>query len=293
MPSVHRCVPGSLWLLALHLALLPPLATSAPAEPAVPGMIDLLPPPPLRDGWVTAGRPTVVLVPDHLGLDARAAFHAAPLLERGLAVVLLDLPAEPGMELGDRLRPRPREKAEDAPVLLPALFALLARLGEEGLPPEGGPRRVIGLLGFGMGGEAALLVAGAVLPPGAPRFHAHAALYPTCGSPALREGGAAPARGAPILLILPHAGGAGDLPGGCASLFDPQGHPAADPVLLRAYDSLGYGFDLWPATAWQARDAAFDPLRFDALRAELARQDIARFFAQALSAERAVQASHR
>ncbi|MCB4821288.1 hypothetical protein [Roseicella aerolata] len=293
MPSVHRCAPAGFWLLALHLALLPALATPAPAEPAAPGMIDLLPSQPLRDAWVAAGRPTVVLVPDHLGLDARGAFHAAAMLERGLAVVLLDLPAEPGMGLGDRLRPRPGLRAEAAPALLPVLVALLARLEEQGLPPEGGPRRAIGLLGLGTGGEAALLAARAAPPPGVSRFRAHAALYPTCASPALREAGAAPAGGAPVLLILPHAGGAGDLPGGCARLFDPQGRPATDPVLLRSYDSLGYGFDLWPATAWQARDAAFDPLRFDALRAELARQDIARFFARALAPERAVQASRR
>ncbi|WP_431271470.1 hypothetical protein [Dankookia sp. P2] len=49
---------------------------------------------------------------------------------------------------------------------------------------------------------------------------------------------------------------------------------------------LGYGFDLWPSVAWQEGDAGFDPLRFDALRARLARRDLAAFFAAALAAPR-------
>jgi dienelactone hydrolase len=288
------------WLRPLALALFLPLGLGGPAtaEPSSPRLVEALPPPALRTAWVAAGRPTVVLVPDHLGLDARAGFHAAPMLARGLAVVMLDLPPAPGLDPGDWLRPRPPSQPEAAPALLPGLFALLHQLAGEGLPPEAGPRRAVGLLGFGAGGEAALLAAEASLAPAAPRFSAHAALYPTCDSQALRtaRSAAAPATGAPILIILPHAGRAGELPGGCAPLFDPAGPPSADRVLLRAYDSLGYAFDLWPAIARQGRHPGrqgFDPLRFDALRAELARQELAGFFAESLAAPAALRAGRQ
>ena len=71
-----------------------------------------------------------------------------------------------------------------------------------------------------------------------------------------------------------------------APALSTRGRAGVDPVTLRGYDSLGYGFDLWPAVAWQAGDAGFDPLRFDALRARLARRELAAFFAAALAAPR-------
>jgi dienelactone hydrolase len=267
--------------LAWLLALLPALPRPAAADD-LPCMAEALPPPPLRPAWEAGGRPVVVILPDHLGLDARAGFHAEALLALGLSVLPVALPAAEGTELGDRLRPHPSESAEMAPALLPGLRALLRRLS-----PGAGPPRPVGVLGFGTGGEAALLAAQAeAWPPGGPRFAAHAALYPTCASQALRRDrlAGAPATGARLLLVVPHGGGAGDTPGGCAWLYPPSGPPGSDPVTLRGYDSLGYGFDLWPAVAWEAGDAGFDPLRFDALRARLARRELAAFFAAALAA---------
>ncbi|WP_431271469.1 hypothetical protein [Dankookia sp. P2] len=199
--------------LALTLVLLPGLPRAAAAAD-LPVLAEALPPRPLRPAWEAAGRPLVVILPDHLGLDARAGFHAEALLAGGLSVLAVALPAAEGVALGDRLRPHPRETAAVAPALLPGLLRLLRRLS-----PGAGPPRPVGVLGFGTGGEAALLAAQAELwPPDGPRFAAHAALYPTCGSQALRRSrlGGAPTTGAPLLLIIPHGGGAGDWPGGCA-----------------------------------------------------------------------------
>ncbi|MFC7475588.1 dienelactone hydrolase family protein [Dankookia sp. GCM10030260] len=267
--------PPRLALVALLALALPAAAGDLPLLPEQP------PPVPLQPAWAAAGRPVVVILPDHLGRDARVGFHAEALLAQGLAVLAIDLPAAEGIELGDRLRPRPPDPAEAAPALLPGLLALLRQLSTG----EGQPRPV-GVLGFGTGGEAALLAAQA--DRAGPRFAAHAALYPTCASAALRRDrlAGAPTSGAPLLLIIPHGGGAGDMPGGCARLYLPSGAPGRDPVTLHGYDSLGYGFDLWPAVAWATGDAGFDPLRFDALRARLARREIAAFFAAALAAPR-------
>ncbi|TDH60065.1 hypothetical protein E2C06_24265 [Dankookia rubra] len=270
--------------LVLLLALAPGLPRAAGCAADLPLAAEAPPPAPLRPDWEAVGRPVVVVLPDHLGLDARAAFHAEALLARGLAVLPVALPADGGTDLGDRLRPHAPGSAEAAPQLLPGLFALLRRLSA-----AAGPRRPVGVLGFGTGGEAALLAAQAAATGlGGPRFGAHAALYPTCASQALRRerlAGAA-TTGAPLLLIIPHDGTAGEMPGGCARLYPASGPPGEDPVTLRGYDSLGYGFDFWPAVAWQAGDAGFDPLRFDALRARLARDELAAFFAAALAAPR-------
>jgi dienelactone hydrolase len=258
--------------LALLLALLPARVHAAAAGD-LPSAAEAVPPRPLRPAWEAAGRPLVVILPDHLGLDARAGFHAEALLARGLSVLPVALPAATEVGLSDRLRPGPPVADGAAAALLPGLLALRRRLAA-------GPGRPIGVLGFGTGGEAALLAARA---PAGRGFAAHAALYPTCGGPPWPIG-AVPA--GPILLIQPHPGGAGDLPEGCGLVPDPPAAPAADQVTLLGYDSLGHGFDLWPAIAWQKQDAGFDPLRFDALRAALARRDIAGFFAAVLAPAR-------
>lgn len=189
--------------------------------------------------------------------------------------------------------PAAPERAGAAEAILPLLLRELGRLA--------GPGRRTGVLGFGPGGEAALLAAHvAALDGTEARFAAHAALYPTCAGPLLprlRATGAA-TTGAPVLAILPHAGGAGDLPDGCGPLFDGWAPPRPGEVQVLAFDSLGYGFDLWPAAALEAMrgDAALagpDPLRFDVLRTGLAREVLVRFFRQALMPDLAVAAGRR
>src|SRR3954447_23717249 len=108
--------------MAVLLLLALALRAAAGDLPLAP---ESTPPPPLRPAWEAAGRPVVVILPDHLGLDARAAFHAEALLARGLSVLPVALPAAGGLDLGDRLRPHPDGSAEAAPQLLPGLFALL------------------------------------------------------------------------------------------------------------------------------------------------------------------------
>ena len=140
------------------------------------------------------------------------------------------------------------------------------------------------MLGFGTGGEAALLAAQAeTRPPGGRSPRMPRSTRPAAARPWRRGRLAGDRPAGPILLIQPHPGGAGDLPEGCGLVPDPPAAPAPDQVTLRGYNSLGHGFDLWPAIAWQTQDAGFDPLRFDALRAELARRDIAGFFAAVLA----------
>src|SRR4051794_13197953 len=73
---------GRFLALALILAL-PHLAAAGD----LPIAAEMLPPLPLRPAWEAAGRPVVVILPDHLGLDARAGFHAEALLAQGLSVL--------------------------------------------------------------------------------------------------------------------------------------------------------------------------------------------------------------
>lgn len=271
----------------LGLAALPALAhvarpPAARADP--PAVTEWLPEAALLPGWQTAGRPVVVMLPDHLGADARLAFHAAPLLARGIGVVVPTVPAV--SDLGERLRPRPAADPAAAKALLPGLRALLHHLAAEA------PGRPLALFGFGTGGDAALLVAAT---GGVPGLRAVAALYPGCAWPALKAARAAgaPPPDLPHLLVLPHGGAAGDLPDGCADLYPTPPAPARDRVTLRGYDGLGHGFDIWPAQAWQDRDPGFDWRRFDAVRALLARQEVAGFLAGALLPETALPAGVR
>jgi len=126
--------------------------------------------------------------------------------------------------------------------------------------------------------------------PDAPRFRAHAALYPTCYGPLLRNlrNAGAPMTRAPILVVLAQAEGPGGDPGGCGVLFDRADPHAPDPFVVLAYPWMGYGFDLWPAVA--ASDAGrqrpspggVDLAPLDTATAELARRDLAAVFIPAL-----------
>ena len=245
----------------------------------------------LGRAWDTQGAPVVVVVPDHLGLDGRAEFHSAALLAAGVAVLRLDIP--PAAAVAVPGGPVPRERrANPADRLLPALFGALCTLDAE--RPRS--RRAVGLLGFGAGGQAAVLaahepVALAFLPgPDAPRFRAHAALSPTCFGPLLRRlrNAGAPTTKAPVLVVLAQAGGPGDDPGGCGVLFDRADRHEPYPFTVRAYPWMRYGFDLRPAAAasepGQQRPfpGGVDPAPLDAATAELARRDVAAVLIPAL-----------
>lgn len=262
------------------------------APAAVPAILTL-PPAALRDAWGARGAPVVVVVPDHLGLDERATFHTTALSAAGIAVLRLDLPpagAKP--VLGEAV---PREsRANPADDLLPALFGVLRGLDAE----RPSSRRPVGLLGFGAGGQAAVIaaheaVARAFLPgPDAPRFRAHAALYPTCYGSRLRRlrHADAPTTGAPVLVVLAHEGEPWDDPSGCGVLFDRTSADERDPFTIRAYAWMRYGFDLWPAVAAieaeQGRPfpSGLEPPPLDTATAGLARRDVASLFLPALLA---------
>lgn len=266
-------------VLAACLGAVPAPGTAG-ADPLLK-VLELRPPADRDAAWQAAGRPLVLILPDHLGLDARAAFHAQGLLEAGIGVVAIDLPAGPGEEGWGRLLPAAPHRPGAAGVMLDALVAELRRSAAAG--------RRIGVLGFGLGGEAALLAAQEAAMAGAPmRLAAHAALYPTCTGPRLPalRAASAPTTGAPVLAIIPHAGGAGDMPGGCVALFDGWEDRRDGALALLPFDSLGYAFDLWPAEALVPKPLptaqAIDPLRFDVLRTRLARDLVLRFFEDAL-----------
>ncbi len=301
--------PGLRLLRRIAAGLLVVLAPTAVAQPLLP---EQPPPAPLRAAWEEAGRPVVLIVPDHLGLDARAALYGRALREAGLSMVALDLPPWPGNDRWSPLLPAAPDNPGAAETMLPVLAEALRRLAPEGSAIGVGGGRRIGVLGFGPGGEAALLAAHAGMLGGATGVAAHAALYPTCAGPRLPalRGADAPTTGAPVLAIIPHAGGAGDMPGGCAVLFDGWEPLRTERVTVLPFDSLGYGFDLWTAAGLEAarrgpgdppgiggggraqragignRGAppgdAIDPLRFDVLRTLLARESLVRFFRAAL-----------
>jgi hypothetical protein len=95
--------------------------------------------------------------------------------------------------------------------------------------------------------------------------------------------------GARVLVVLAHAGGPGDDPGGCGALFDWTDRTRADPFIVRAYAWMHYAFDLWPAVAAVAarRGVLFpggmDPARLDAASAEAARREVAAVLVLALA----------
>jgi dienelactone hydrolase len=232
--------------------------------------------------WQAAGGPVVIMVPDHLGVDERCAYYAAPLLRSGIAVLPLDLPPEPGFDRhGSRLLLRAPHLPGRAEAILPALFGTLAALRAEWDKIHPGQQRPIGVLGFGPGGEAVLLAAHA---DGPMHFDAYAALYPTCSGPRLASlvSSHAPTAGAPILIVLASESDAGEAVTGCGALFDNPVQP--DPFKVRTYSSTSYGFDLWPAVseARARRDphgrGGLDAARPDVATARLAREDVTGFF---------------
>jgi dienelactone hydrolase len=208
-----RCV--RLLILAF---VLPAAAAETPAElirlPEPAGVARLVRP----LGAVTP--PLVVLLPDGLGEDGRSEPYVDSLLARGIATLALGVGADPDTAQ------QPVEPAASPA----ALAAALGWAGAAGFDPA-----ATGLLGFGLGGRAALAGAG-----GLPAI----ALYPGCtdlpkpsGAALVLQGGdSAAACGEVIasaeiaLRLLPGAGHAWDAPGAIwpspgPLLPDPAGGP--------------------------------------------------------------------
>ncbi len=195
-------------------------ATAALAQPTT--LVRLSPP--LGVGQMmlpqAAAPPLVILLPDALGSDRREDAYRDALWVRGIATLLLGLGED--REIPDAAV-EPAASAE-------AARAAIAYARAEGFG-------AIGLLGFGLGGRAAL-ASGAEVPA--------VALYPRC------LGLAAPA--APALVIQ----GAEDAKG-CATL--PEG------IALRLLPGVAHGWDA-PGAMWPEASVVLpDPAGGERLRA--------------------------
>lgn len=194
-------------LLLLLLSALPAAAGETPAElirlPEPAGLARLVRP----DGAVAP--PLVVVLPDALGEDGRSEPYVDSLLARGIATLVLGL--------GDDLESptAPVEPAAAPGALAPAMAWARA----EGFAPE-----ATGVLGFGLGGRAALVGA-----DGLPAV----ALYPGCRDLALPGSG-------PALVLQGE-----DAAEGCAALTAPPR------VTFRLLPDAGHGWDapgaIWPS----------------------------------------------
>jgi hypothetical protein len=166
------------------------------------------------------GRPVVVLVPDAPGADGRADVYVDTLLARGIAT--LELGLGPDTEwLADPTGPQARE----------ALSTAIEFLVLDGHLPSR-----IGLLGFGLGGRAALAHAG---PQPVAALYACCVGLPTHGADRalVLQGGrdlagcdALPRGGRLDLQVIPDAGHGWDIPGAYTAtpamlVPDPAGGP--------------------------------------------------------------------
>jgi dienelactone hydrolase len=183
------------------------------AEPAQLGRL-------LRPQGVAAS-PLVIVLPDALGEDGRAELYAESLLARGVASLVLGL----GEDL--EAHPAPRDPAADPAAVPPAL----AWAHAAGFPLQG-----IGVMGFGLGGRAALLAA-----TGRPV----AALYPRCVDLHL------PAEGDVLLLQ------GEDDSAGCETLAARPG------IALQLLPGAAHGWDapgaIWPSPGPKLADPAGGP----------------------------------
>jgi dienelactone hydrolase len=208
-------------LLQLLLLASPAAAGEVPAEfirlPEPAGLARLVRP-------AAPGAPLVVILPDALGEDGRSEAYVDSLLARGIATLALGLVEDADSSM-----------AGQEPALSPAAVPVArAWAAAEGFGPTG-------LLGFGLGGRAAL--AG-----GLPAV----ALYAGC------ESLSAPA--APALLLQ-----GADAAAACDTV--PSG------LTLRLIPGAGHGWDapgaLWPSPGPLLPDPAGGPRRLRA-RADLA-----------------------
>jgi dienelactone hydrolase len=204
-------------------ALLLLLALAGPATAERPAALHRLPEPAglarlvLPEGTVWGG--LVILLPDALGEDGRSEPYVDSLLARGIATLALGLGQD-----------QAAGPAED-----PAATPQAARTAIDWAETAGFAPSRIGLLGFGLGGRAALAAAG-----GLPAV----ALYPGCPGLALP--------GSPALVLVGEAAAAG-----CAALPVPPG------VTLRLIPGAGHGWDapgaMWPSPGPLLPDPAGGP----------------------------------
>ena len=210
--------------LPLALALL-----ASPAVAEVAGEIEHLPQPAGLGRLVRpdgrADAPLVVVLPDALGEDGRSEQYVDSLLARGIATLVLGL--------GEDLDSRPA--ALDPSAAPQAIAPVLAWAEEAGFPPGR-----TGILGFGLGGRAALL-GSAGLPA--------AAIYPGCTGLSL------PAHG-PALVLQGDASAAG-----CDAL------PSRPGLSLHLVKGAGHGWDV-PGAIWPSPGPLLpDPAGGERLRA--------------------------
>ncbi|MGH6993192.1 MAG: dienelactone hydrolase family protein [Caulobacteraceae bacterium] len=223
--------------------------------------------------------PAVVICHGSGGIDGRGAFHSARLNEAGIATLEIDLWAARGTARGPAARPA-------SPLLtLPDAYAARRYLASQ---PEIDADR-IGVLGFSWGGVMSLLAARAPASPDSV-FAAHAALYPVCwayqGVPDLALDRLT---GKPILILTGETD-AYDRPGAGAALARfLRTRPGGELVRQVEYAGAGHGFDRGGRPA----QIIFDPfahqgqggevlMAFHAEAASAAREEVARFFAEAL-----------
>lgn len=212
----------------------------------------------------------VLIVHDALGMDQRSHRYIAQITAAGLAVLEVELRANPP----DGLVPPLPGEAEAAALALRAA----ARLARD---PRIDPARV-GALGFGIGGRAVLLAAQAG--PGGDPFAARMVLYPGCGT--LRDRLRAAARiGGPVLLVAGESDPANDAAECEEVARDLQRSGDARLILYRG---ASYAWDLpqtgggdttgqpWPAGRGIVRSVAWPEL------AELTAAQAASFFADIL-----------
>jgi dienelactone hydrolase len=242
-----------------HLALLLLLA-AAPAAAETPAELHRLAAPAglgklIRPDGV-ANPPLVVMLPDALGEDGRSEPYVGSLLARGIASLVLGLGAD--TEIGG-----PDTDPAADPAAVPPVLGWAAEAGFDA--------GRIGLMGFGLGGRAALAAADAAAPMTA------AALYPGCA--ALPVPAAAPA------LVLQGA----DAAAGCEAL------DGASRLTVRLLGGAGHGWDapgaIWPTPGPVLPDPAMPGGPRLRARADLAvtleaAETIAEWFEQRLSPDR-------
>ncbi|WP_207537644.1 dienelactone hydrolase family protein [Sabulicella rubraurantiaca] len=221
----------------------------------------------------TPAPPAVLIVHDTLGLDRRSRSYIARLNAAGIAVLEVELRANP---LDGAPEPLPGES--EAAELVTRTVAVLTR------DPRVNPTR-IGGLGFGIGARAVALAP--AWDDGHRSFAARLLLYPGCASLAELLSAPQASRATPSPVLILHGGDDPANPptacGALAAAFGPT-----ESVRRISYEGATYAWDLpqsggSPATAqpWP-RESGTVPAHSCPELAELSAAQAAEFFAAAL-----------